>query len=190
MDRNLKLILGSGSPRRKELLGGLDLAFSVDTENNFVEQYPTGLEAQQVPLYLAEGKSQGFHRELAENEVLITADTVVIVDGKVLGKPHSRREAVEMLKALSGRCHEVVTAVVLRSPRKQLAFSDSTKVHFAALSDDAIDYYIDRYKPFDKAGAYGIQEWIGYAGITSIEGSFYNVMGLPVHRIYQELKNF
>lgn len=190
MVQNHRLVLASGSPRRKELLGALDLDFEIDSKTAFEELYPEDLPVEKVPLYLAEGKSQFFHRELAEDEILITADTVVIVDGKLLGKPHSKAEARQMLRALSAKSHEVLTAVVLRSREKKIAFTDSTKVCFASLSEEEIDYYIERYSPLDKAGAYGIQEWIGFAAITSIEGSFYNVMGLPVHRIYQELKNF
>lgn len=141
------------------------------------------------------GKSRGFHRGLSPDEVLITADTVVICSDAsdshiVLGKPHSREEAVEMLKALSGRTHEVVTAVTIRDSVREETFTDSTLVTFDELSDEDINYYIDRYKPFDKAGAYGIQEWIGYAAISGIEGSFYNVMGFPVHKVYRELKKF
>ena len=190
MVQNHRLVLASGSPRRKELLGALDLDFEIDSKTAFEELYPEDLPVEKVPLYLAEGKSQFFQRELAEDEILITADTVVIVDGKLLGKPHSQAEARQMLRALSAKSHEVLTAVVLRSREKKIAFTDSTKVCFAPLSEEEIDYYIERYSPLDKAGAYGIQEWIGFAAITSIEGSFYNVMGLPVHRIYQELKNF
>ncbi|MBR5724186.1 MAG: septum formation protein Maf [Bacteroidales bacterium] len=185
-----RIILGSNSPRRRELLAGLDIDFTVDTGNTFEEQLEPGVEAHEVPLHLSAGKSHGFHRPLERDEVLITSDTVVIVDGEVLGKPHSREEAVEMLRRLSGRAHEVVTAVTLRDCAKEETFSDSTQVHFEPLTPEQIDYYVDRYRPFDKAGAYGIQEWIGYVGISSIEGSFYNVMGFPVHRVWKELQQF
>lgn len=190
-----KIILGSGSPRRRELLGGLDLPFTVDTGNTFEESPEPGVEAHLVPVHMSVGKSRGFHRGLSPDEVLITADTVVICSDAsdshiVLGKPHSREEAVEMLKALSGRTHEVVTAVTIRDSVREETFTDSTLVTFDELSDEDINYYIDRYKPFDKAGAYGIQEWIGYAAISGIEGSFYNVMGFPVHKVYRELKKF
>ena len=185
-----RIILGSNSPRRRELLAGLDIDFTVDTGNTFEEQLEPGVEAHEVPLHLSAGKSHGFHRPLERDEVLITSDTVVIVDGEVLGKPHSREEAVEMLRRLSGRAHEVVTAVTLRDCAKEETFSDSTQVHFEPLTQEQIDYYVDRYRPFDKAGAYGIQEWIGYVGISSIEGSFYNVMGFPVHRVWKELQQF
>lgn len=190
-----KIILGSGSPRRRELLDGLDLPFTVDTGNTFEESPEPGVEAHLVPVHMSVGKSRGFHRGLSPDEVLITADTVVICSDAsdshiVLGKPHSREEAVEMLKALSGRTHEVITAVTIRDSVREETFTDSTLVTFDELSDEDINYYIDRYKPFDKAGAYGIQEWIGYAAISGIEGSFYNVMGFPVHKVYRELKKF
>lgn len=190
-----KIILGSGSPRRRELLGGLDIPFTVDTGNTFEESPEPGVEAHLVPVHMSVGKSRGFHRGLSPDEVLITADTVVICSDAsdsriVLGKPHSREEAVAMLERLSGRTHEVVTAVTIRDSVREETFTDSTLVTFDELSDEDINYYIDRYKPFDKAGAYGIQEWIGYAAISGIEGSFYNVMGFPVHKVYRELKKF
>jgi MAF protein len=184
------IILGSNSPRRRELLAGLDVAFTVDTGNNFEERLEPGVEAHEVPLRLSAGKSHGFHRPLEPDEVLITSDTVVIVDREVLGKPHSREEAIAMLRKLSGRAHEVVTAVTLRDCTREETFSVSTQVHFTNLTQAEIDHYVDKYKPFDKAGAYGIQEWIGYVGITAIEGSFYNVMGFPVHRVWHELQRF
>lgn len=190
-----KIILGSGSPRRRELLDGLDLPFTVDTGNTFEESPEPGVEAHLVPVHMSVGKSRGFHRGLSPDEVLITADTVVICTGPdgsqaVLGKPHSREEAVAMLERLSGCTHEVVTAVTIRDCLHEETFTDSTLVTFDVLSESDINYYIDRYKPFDKAGAYGIQEWIGYAAISGIDGSFYNVMGFPVHKVYRELKKF
>ena len=185
-----RIILASNSPRRQELLRGLDIDFTVDTGNTFEESPEPGVEPHQVPVHMSVGKSHGFHRVLEPDEVLITADTVVIVDGTVLGKPHSEQEARDMLHMLSGRAHEVVTSVTIRSLAQEETFSDSTIVHFAALTDAEIDYYIRTRKPFDKAGAYGIQEWIGYAGITSIEGSYFNVMGFPVHRVWAELRKF
>lgn len=190
MVQNPKLILSSGSPRRKELLKGADIDFSVDIANNFEEVLPDGIKPEEVPVYMAKGKSHGFHRELDHDEILLTADTIVIAEGRVLGKPHSCEQAKEMLKLLSGKAHEVRTSVVLRSREKELVFTDVTKVIFASLSEEEIDYYIERYKPFDKAGAYGIQEWIGFIGIKSIEGSYFNVMGLPIQRVYEELKKF
>lgn len=190
MQGRKKIILGSNSPRRRELLAGLRLDFTVDTGNSFVESSEPGTDPHQVPVDMSLGKSHGFHRPLEDGEILITADTVVIIGGKVLGKPHSRKEAEEMLHMLSGRTHEVVTAVTLRDSSREKCFSVSTLVEFCRLEDREIDSYIDNFRPYDKAGAYGVQEWIGYVGISRIEGSFYNVMGLPVHRIWQELKEF
>ena len=190
MHLHKRIILGSNSPRRRELLAGLGIDFTVDTGNGFAESAEPGVEAHQVPVDMSLGKSHGFHRPLEDDEILITADTVVIVDGRVLGKPHSREEAEEMLHTLSGRTHEVVTAVTIRDKRGEKCFSVSSIVEFCRLEDWEIDSYIDNFKPYDKAGAYGVQEWIGYVGISRIEGSFYNVMGLPVHRIWQELKKF
>lgn len=184
------IILASGSPRRRELLAGLDVEFTVDTGNTFEESTDPSTPPHRVPVLMAEGKAFGFHRPLTDGEVLIAADTVVIVDNKVLGKPHSRQDAVDMLRMLSGRSHEVVTAVTVRDSNRSESFTDSTTVHFEHLSDDEIDYYIDKYKPFDKAGAYGIQEWIGYVAISGIDGSFYNVMGFPVHKVWSALKRF
>ena len=190
MHLHKRIILGSNSPRRRELLAGLGIDFTVDTGNGFAESAEPGVEAHQVPVDMSLGKSHGFHRPLEDDEILITADTVVIVDGRVLGKPHSHEEAEEMLHTLSGRTHEVVTAVTIRDKRGEKCFSVSSIVEFCRLEDWEIDSYIDNFKPYDKAGAYGVQEWIGYVGISRIEGSFYNVMGLPVHRIWQELKKF
>ena len=184
-----RLILGSNSPRRRELLSGLDLEFSVDTGNSFVEGDRSGLSPEEYPLMMSRGKSHGFHRPLEEDEVLITADTVVICSGEILEKPHTREDAIRMLKSLSGREHKVITAVTLRSCSCERSFEDVSIVDFRPLSDYEIAYYIDKYSPYDKAGAYGVQEWIGYVGISSIRGSFYNVMGLPVHRVWEELQN-
>lgn len=186
-----KVILASGSPRRRELLAGLGIEFTVDTANDFEEVYDPETPGRQVPVVLSEGKSHGFHRELEEDEILITSDTVVLVDGTtVLGKPHSHEQAVEMLRMLSGKSHEVVTAITLRSTNMCETLSDVAVVHFKDLTDDEIEYYIDKCKPYDKAGGYGIQEWIGYIGIGKIEGSFFTVMGFPTHLVYQELLKF
>lgn len=187
---NRHIILGSASPRRRELLAGLGLEFEVDTGNSFVEKYSSGTPCRDIPLILSQGKSHGFHRPLGPDEVLITADTLVLCGDVVLGKPHDREDARRMLRMLSGREHEVITGVTIRDARKEVSFKDTCIVHFAPLSDDEIDYYIDNYRPFDKAGAYGIQEWIGYAAITGISGSYFTVMGLPVHCVYEELKRF
>lgn len=183
-----KIILGSNSPRRRELLGGLDVPFTVDTGNTFVENFPEGTLPHDVPSVLSRGKSHGFHRPLEADEILVTADTVVILGASVLGKPHSREEAVRMLSELSGKTHEVVTSVTLRSLSAEHTLTDVTSVTFKDLTEAEISYYVDVCKPFDKAGAYGIQEWIGYIGIASITGSYFNVMGFPVHRVYEALQ--
>lgn len=185
-----RIILGSGSPRRRELLAGLDVEFTVDTGNTFEESVPEGAAPEEVPLLMALGKSHGFHRPLEADELLITADTVVVLEGRVLGKPHSREQAVEMLQALSGKAHKVVSAVVFRTQDCERCATDVTTVHVAPLDNEEIAYYIDRYKPFDKAGGYGIQEWLGYASMGQIEGSFYNVMGFPVHKVWELLQEF
>lgn len=182
-----KIILGSNSPRRRELLGGLDVPFTVDTGNTFEEKYAPGTDPHEVPSILSRGKSHGFHRPLEADEILITADTVVILGAEVLGKPHSRDEALKMLRELSGKTHEVLTSVTLRSLSAEHTLTDVTSVTFKDLTDEEIVYYVDTYKPFDKAGAYGIQEWIGYVGIASITGSYFNVMGFPVHRVHEAL---
>ena len=185
-----KIILASGSPRRKELLAGLNIDFEVDTNNTFEETYDPETPHERIPEVLSEGKSYGFHRPLEENEILITSDTLVLCGGRVMGKPHSREEAYDMLRWLSGREHKVITAITIRDSRQCRTSSDTAIVTFNKLSDSEIYYYIDNFKPFDKAGAYGIQEWIGYIGIGKIEGSFFTIMGLPVHLVYQELSNF
>lgn len=185
-----KIILGSNSPRRKELLAGLNIEFTVDTGNTFEEVYDPAAPHERIPEILSEGKSYGFHRPLAEDEILITSDTLVLCEDRVMGKPHSREEAVGMLRLLSGREHKVITAVTVRDAHECKTSSDTAIVFFKELSDSEIDYYIDTFEPFDKAGAYGIQEWIGYIGIGKIEGSFFTIMGLPVHLVYQELNKF
>lgn len=185
-----KVILGSNSPRRKELLAGLDIDFEVDTENNFEETYSPDIPHESIPEILSEGKSHGFHRELADDEILITSDTLVLCGDRVMGKPHSREEAYDMLRFLSGREHKVITAVTIRDRQTTSTSSDTAIVHFKELSDNEIYYYLDKFKPFDKAGAYGIQEWIGYIGIEKIEGSYFTIMGFPVHLVYQELLKF
>ena len=187
---NKKIILGSNSPRRRELLAGLDIAFEVDTRNNFEEKYDPETPIEHIPEVLAEGKSYGFHRKLEENEILITSDTLVMCEDRVMGKPHSREEALDMLRFLSGKEHKVITAVTIRDNGTCRTSSDTAIVYFKELSDNEIEYYVDTFKPFDKAGAYGIQEWIGYIGIGKIEGSFFTIMGLPVHLVYQELIKF
>ena len=185
-----KIILGSNSPRRKELLAGLDIEFNVDTGNTFEEVYDPATPHERIPEVLSEGKSYGFHRPLAEGEVLITSDTLVLCEDRVMGKPRSREEAFDMLRFLSGKEHKVITAITVRDSQRCKTSSDTAIVFFKELSNNEIEYYVDTFKPFDKAGAYGIQEWIGYIGIGKIEGSFFTIMGLPVHLVYQELLNF
>lgn len=184
---NKKIILGSNSPRRKELLAGMDITFEVDTRNSFEEVYDPSTPIERIPEVLSEGKSYGFHRELSEDEILITSDTLVMCGERVMGKPRSREEATDMLRCLSGRSHKVITAITLRSRHCCRTSSDTAIVHFKKLSDNEIEYYVDTYKPYDKAGAYGIQEWIGYIGIGKIEGSYFTIMGLPVHLVYEKL---
>ena len=184
------IILGSNSPRRKELLKCLDVEYTVDTQKNIEENYDPATPPGRIPSLMSRGKSHGFHRPLSEDEVLLTADTIVICDGKALGKPHSREEAIQMLNDLSGHDHLVVTAVTLRDAHRQKTVSDCTRVTFRNMEQKEIEYYVDTYKPYDKAGAYGVQEWIGYVAIGTIKGSFYNVMGLPVHKVYKLLKEF
>ena len=185
-----KIILASNSPRRKELLAGLDVEFSVDTRNNFEEVIPCDADPSAVPTLMSEGKSGGFWRELTDDEILVTADTMVVCDGEMMGKPHGKEEAEHMLRTLSGREHQVITAVTVRDNKRRKTVSDCANVWFKNLTDSEISYYIGKWKPFDKAGAYGIQEWIGYIGIERIEGSFFNIMGLPVHLLYSLLLEF
>lgn len=185
-----RIILGSASPRRKELLRGLDLEFETDTGNTFTEDFRNISSLHEIPAMMSRGKSHGFHRQLSPDEILITSDTVVICGDEVMGKPQDREDAVRMLRKLSGRRHEVVTAVTIRSAGKEETFSDTAFVRFRELGKEEIDYYIDKYRPYDKAGAYAVQEWIGYIGIESIEGSFYTIMGLPVFQVYRHLEKF
>ncbi|MDR0835633.1 MAG: Maf-like protein [Tannerella sp.] len=187
---NYKLILASNSPRRRELLKGLDINFDVRVIDGIEETHPVEIPLQEIPCYLANLKANAYMKSMRDDELIITADTVVIVDDKILEKPENRPEAIEMLKTLSGRKHTVITAVVLTAKEKQKTFSVASTVAFDTLSEDEIVYYVDKYHPFDKAGAYGIQEWIGYIGVLGVEGSFYNVMGLPVQRLYRELQRF
>lgn len=185
-----KIILGSNSPRRKELLKGLDIDFVIDTDNSFEEIYSPDIPGEDVPRLMSEGKSNGFHRKLEDNELLLTADTMVLCGNTIMGKPKSRIEAIEMLNILSGKEHKVITSVTLRSTLHTKTITEVSKVTFSELSESEIVYYIDKYKPYDKAGSYGIQEWIGYIGIERIEGSYFNIMGLPTHLVYKELQLF
>ena len=185
-----RIILASNSPRRKELLAALDIDFTVDTGTSFVETYSPDTPHERVPELMSRGKSLGFHRPLEEDELLVTSDTMVLCGTEILGKPLDKADAVRMLRMLSGREHQVITAVTIRDSKREKTFSVTSNVFFKKLSYNEIDYYIENYKPFDKAGAYGIQEWIGYIGITGIEGSFYNVMGFPTQRFFDELQDF
>lgn len=183
-----KIILASNSPRRKELLGGLGLPFEVRVMDGIDESYPATMPVSEVALHIAGLKADAYRKTMAKDELIITADTVVIVGNEILGKPHDEADAIRMLKLLSGRTHQVTTGVCLIAGNWERRFSVTTDVTFKELTDEEIHYYIDTYKPFDKAGAYGIQEWIGFIGVTALKGSYYNVMGLPVQRIYEALK--
>ncbi len=184
-----KLVLASASPRRQNLMKEAGLKFRVCTKK-VAEVYPDGLAGGQVPEYLARLKAEAFRTSLKRDELLITADTVVLLNGEVLGKPKNRDDALLILQKLAGNKHTVVTGVCLTTREKQESYSVSTDVYFSPLTSEEIVFYVDHYRPFDKAGAYGIQEWIGYIGIERIEGSFYNVMGLPIQSLYQKLKEF
>lgn len=183
-----QIILASKSPRRKELLSSLGLTFSVKTQEGEDEVYPNNLQKAEIVEFLAKQKSNAF--EINENELIISADTIVCIENKVLGKPTDEKEAKEMLQLISGKTHQVFTGVYVRSKEKQTIFSVASDVTFSPLSEQEIEFYIKNFRPFDKAGAYGIQEWIGFIGIQSISGSYWNVMGLPLQRLYQELKKF
>ena len=188
MNLPYRLILGSKSPRRQELLKNLGFDFEVRVRP-VDETFPTHLEATQMAEFIARKKAEAFD-DLLASELVITSDTVVICDGRALAKPANRNDAKTMLQALSGNSHQVITAVCLKTQNKITSFSESTLVYFDVLESAEIDHYIDLYKPFDKAGAYGIQEWIGMIGIHKIEGDYYNVMGLPLHRLYKTLRSF
>ena len=185
--KNYKLILASASPRRQRLMKDAGFTFEVWLKN-VEEKYPQELHWENVPEYLSKVKASAFREELKADEVLITADTVVCIHDRILGKPADRKEAISMLQELSGNRHLVVTGVSVTTRTEQLSFSSRTDVFFKRLSNEEIEFYVDTYKPFDKAGAYGIQEWIGYIGIERIEGSFYNVMGLPIQKLYETLR--
>ena len=185
-----RIILASQSPRRRELLSGLGLDFEVRVLTDVDEHYPADLPVAEIPLYIAGRKAEAYRATMAEDELIITADTVVVLGTEVLGKPADLADARRMLRALSGRTHQVMTGVCLLSREKERRFVVTTDVTFKELSDEEILYYTERYRPLDKAGAYGIQEWIGYIGVTGLRGSYFNVMGLPVQRIYCELKVF
>lgn len=183
---NYKIVLASNSPRRKELLAGLGFDYEVRTLQGLDESYPEGLSMEEIPQYISRKKAAAY--TLNPDELLITADTIVYLDGEVLGKPVDEAEAKQMLRKLSGKTHQVVTGVTLSTTEMQHSFASVSQVTFAQLSEAEIDHYVTHYRPLDKAGAYGIQEWIGYIGVTRIEGSYFNVMGLPVQRLYSEMK--
>ena len=188
--RKYTVILASKSPRRRELMQMLRVPFKTVVISGIEEKYPDTLPVSQVPGYLSELKADAYIERMGDDEMIITADTVVVSEGRILGKPRDDREALEMLMMLSGKTHDVVTGVTIATREKRVSFSTTTKVTFVEFSREEAEYYIDNYRPLDKAGAYGIQEWIGCVAVSGIEGSYYNVMGLPVHRLYHELKDF
>lgn len=185
-----RIILASNSPRRRELIAGLGLDFSVKVLEGIDESWPENLEGEDIPIYISRGKAAPYKQLIAPDELVITADTIVYVDGRVLGKPQDESDARRMLRLLSGRGHEVITGVTFLTSRREHSFAVTTRVRFCKLSEEEIDYYVKTFEPMDKAGAYGIQEWIGYVGVESIEGSYFNVVGLPVQRLYRELMDF
>ena len=182
-----KVILASGSPRRRELMAGLGVNYEVRILPDVDESYPDTLQGEEIPLYIAKEKADAYIPMMQPNELIITADTIVWMDGKVLGKPRDREDALQMLRTMSGRTHEVFTGVCITTTDWQRSFTAQTEVRFATLSEDEIIYYVDNFKPMDKAGAYGVQEWIGFIGVENISGSYYNIMGLPVQKLYREL---
>ncbi len=184
------IILASNSPRRRKLLSGLDLDFEVKVLPDIEENYPETLPIQDIPVYIATEKAAAYKDLMSDHDLIITADTVVVLGDEVLGKPESLDDAKRMLRELSGHTHQVITGVSLMTRTRQRSFSITTDVTFKKLTEAEIDYYVENYQPLDKAGAYGIQEWIGYIGVTSLNGSYFNVMGLPVQRIYNELNDF
>ena len=185
--KKYKVILASNSPRRKELLAGLGVDYEVRTLPDVDESYPDTLQGADIPLYIAKEKADAYRDMLQSGELMITADTIVWLDGKVLGKPKDREDALCMLRAMSGRTHEVFTGVCITTTEWQRSFAARKEVRFSKLSEEEITYYIDKFQPMDKAGAYGVQEWIGFIGVENISGSYYNIMGLPVQRLYKEL---
>ena len=185
-----KILLASNSPRREELLRGIDIDFEIKVLADIDESYPDNLPLEEVAEFIAIKKANSYISILNDDELMITADTVVILGEKIYGKPINKEEAKEMLHNLSGETHRVISGVCLTSTKKQSSFSVTSDVEFSQLTDEEIEYYVDRYSPFDKAGAYGVQEWIGYIGVKHINGSYYNIMGLPIQRLYTELKRF
>lgn len=188
--KDYRLLLASQSPRRRELMDGSGLPYLLATKYDCDEIYPAEMPAEEVPLYLSRLKSESYPEPLGPNDILLTADTVVIADDRVLGKPRDREQAAVMLRTLSGRRHTVVSGVTLRTAGRTHSFAAESGVWFRPLRDEEIAYYLDRYHPYDKAGSYGIQEWMGYVAIERVNGSFYNVMGLPIQKVYTELEKF
>ena len=182
-----KVILASGSPRRRELMAGLGVNYEVRILPDVDESYPDTLQGEEIPLYIAKEKADAYIPMMQPDELIITADTIVWLDGKVLGKPRDREDALQMLRTMSGRTHKVFTGVCITTTDWQRSFTAQTEVRFATLSEDEIIYYVDNFKPMDKAGAYGVQEWIGFIGVENISGSYYNIMGLPVLKLFREL---
>lgn len=187
--KKYRIILASNSPRRKELLSGLGVEYEIRTLPDVDESYPDALQGGDIPLYIAHEKAAAYRELLQPDELMITADTIVWLDGRVLGKPRDREDALQMLRDMSGRAHEVFTGVCLTTTAWQRSFTSQTEVRFASLTEEEIIWYVDKFHPMDKAGAYGVQEWIGYVGVEYIAGSYFNIMGLPVQRLYRELKN-
>jgi septum formation protein len=185
-----KVVLASNSPRRKELLSGLGIEYQIKTLPDIDESYPKGLDGMEIPAYIARPKAEAYHSLMADDELIITADTIVWLNGEVMGKPQDKADACRMLGALSGKTHQVITGVCLTTKNKQKTFSTVTDVTFASLTDEEIIHYVEHYLPMDKAGSYGIQEWIGFIGVESISGSYFNVVGMPIQRLYTELKKF
>ncbi len=190
MDTRYRIILASNSPRRKELLAGIDVDFDVRVLQGIDESYPDSLPTKDIAGYISQKKAAAYRATMAPDELVITADTVVILGDEVMGKPHDEADACRMLRELSGRTHQVITGVTLTTRDRQTSFSVETDVTMKQFTDDEIRYYVQKYRPFDKAGAYGIQEWIGHIGVTALSGSYFNVMGLPVQRIYEALKKY
>ena len=186
--KKYKVILASASPRRRELLGGIDIDFVVRALPDVDESFPAELKGGEIPLYISKKKADAYRPVMADDELVITADTIVWLDGVALGKPTDEADARRMLRSMSGKAHSVFTGVTITTKEQQRCFVAQSDVTFAALTDEEIEYYVEKYRPMDKAGSYGVQEWIGYVGITGIVGSYFNVMGLPVQRLYNELK--
>lgn len=183
-----QILLASNSPRRKELLSGIHVDFEVKTIPNIDESFPDNLPAEEIAIYISKTKANAYLTQMSKNDLIITADTIVYAENEVLGKPKDADEAKIMIKKLSGKTHQVITGVCLTTYQQQKQFASVTEVTFDHLTEEEIDFYVEKFKPFDKAGSYGIQEWIGYIGVKSIKGSYFNVMGLPIQQLYQELK--